>query len=120
VVRTVLHLEDDPVIGGAGDRLRRADLGRREGDKGRLAAFEGADRRVEAWKFGHRWSPISYVLIDGSGSLSAGCVSKLRQPSGKLTQGCLLRIKKCTVACSPDVSSSVPARTRRSMSGAAV
>jgi hypothetical protein len=45
--------------------------------------------------------------------MSAGCVSKLRSPSGSMIQGCLLRIHRCTVGRSHDVSSSVPARTVR-------
>jgi hypothetical protein len=37
-----------------------------------------------------------------------------------MIQGCLLRVKKCTVGLSQEVSSSVPARTRRRVSAAAV
>jgi hypothetical protein len=54
VVRVVLHFEHHAIVGGGADRLRRADLGRREGDESRLVAFEGADRRIEAWDVGHR------------------------------------------------------------------
>src|SRR5712671_6215031 len=44
---------------------------------------------------------------------SAGCVSKRWLPSGSTTQGCALRVQKCTVGRSQEVSSSVPARTVR-------
>src|SRR5437762_13230643 len=50
-------------------------------------------------------------------SRSAGCVSKLRSPSGSATQGCLLRVQKCTVGRSQEVSSSVPACTRSAEPG---
>ena len=45
--------------------------------------------------------------------MSAGCVSKLRSPTGSAIQGCLLRVHKCIVGRNQDVSSSVPARTVR-------
>jgi hypothetical protein len=45
--------------------------------------------------------------------MSAGCVSKLRSPTGSVIQGCLLRVHRCTVGRNHDVSSSVPARTVR-------
>jgi len=48
---------------------------------------------------------------------SAACVSKLRSPLGSVTQGCLLRVQKCTVGRSQEVSSSVPARMVRSVPG---
>ena len=44
---------------------------------------------------------------------SAGCVSKLRSPSGSVIQGCLLRVHRCTVGRNQEVSSKVPARTVR-------
>jgi hypothetical protein len=47
--------------------------------------------------------------------MSAGCVSKLRLPSGSPTQGCLLRVQKCTVGRSQEVSSRVPPRTLRTV-----
>ena len=46
-------------------------------------------------------------------AMSAGCVSKLRSPTGSVIQGCLLRVHRCTVGRNHDVSSSVPARTVR-------
>src|SRR5215469_4584168 len=45
---------------------------------------------------------------------SSGCVSNFRSPSGSVTHGCLLRVQKWTVARSHEVSSNVPARTKRS------
>src|SRR5262252_3986958 len=45
---------------------------------------------------------------------SSGCVSNFRSPSGSVTHGCLLRVQKWTVALSHEVSSNVPARTKRS------
>jgi hypothetical protein len=48
---------------------------------------------------------------------SPGCVSKLRLPSGNVTQACLLRVQKCTVGRNQDLSSSVPARTVRNVPG---
>ena len=41
----------------------------------------------------------------------SGCVSNLRSSSGNMTQGCALRVQKCAVGRSQEVSSSVPART---------
>jgi hypothetical protein len=43
---------------------------------------------------------------------SFGCVSNLWSPSGNTTHGCALRVQKCTVGRSQDVSSSVPAQVR--------
>ena len=51
--QSIAAAQYDAVIGRRGNRLGGADLGRREGNKGRLAAFEGTDRRVEAGDFGH-------------------------------------------------------------------
>ena len=45
--------------------------------------------------------------------MSAGCVSKLRSPTGSVIQGCLLRVHRCTVGRNHEVSSSVPPRTAR-------
>jgi hypothetical protein len=42
-----------------------------------------------------------------------GWVSKIWPPSGSVTQGCLLRVHRCTVGRSHEVSSSVPPRTAR-------
>jgi hypothetical protein len=43
---------------------------------------------------------------------SSGCVSKTwLRSSGNTIQGCLLRVQKCTVGRSQEVSSKVPART---------
>src|SRR5215469_3736033 len=47
--------------------------------------------------------------------MSTGCVSKLCAPAGNVTHGCLLRVQKCTVGCSHEVSSRVPARTLRTV-----
>ncbi len=47
--------------------------------------------------------------------MSAGCVSKFCAPSGSTTQGCLLRVQKCTVGRGHEVSSRVPARTFRTV-----
>jgi hypothetical protein len=46
---------------------------------------------------------------------SAGCVSKIWSPSGIAIQGCLLRVQKCTVGRSQEVSSKVPPRTLRTV-----
>jgi hypothetical protein len=43
----------------------------------------------------------------------SGCVSNLRPPSGSVIHGCTLRVQKCTVGRSQEVSSNVPARTTR-------
>ena len=51
--------------------------------------------------------------------LSAGCVSKRAPPSGSATQGCALRVQKCAVGRSQEVSSSVPARTAAKAPGGA-
>ena len=51
---------------------------------------------------------------------SAGCVSKRVSPSGSVTQGCALRVQKCTLGRSQEVSSSVPARTATKPPGGAV
>ena len=77
VVGVVLHLEHDAVIGGGADRLRRADLGRRERDKGRLAAFERADRRVEARNVGHLGSSAMVGRLDWR-SAGAGAIPPSR------------------------------------------
>jgi len=45
--------------------------------------------------------------------MSAGWVSKLWLPSGRDNQGCLLRVQKCTLGRTQEVSSKVPARTFR-------
>jgi hypothetical protein len=51
---------------------------------------------------------------------SSGCVSKTwLRSSGNMTQGCLLRVPKCVVGCSQEVSSKVPARTLRNAFGLA-
>ena len=49
-----------------------------------------------------------------------GCVSKRVPPSGSATQGCALRVQKCAVGRSQEVSSSVPARTATKVPGGAV
>jgi len=41
----------------------------------------------------------------------SGCVSNLRSPSGSTIHGCALRVQKCSVGRSHEVSSSVPACT---------
>jgi hypothetical protein len=41
-------------------------------------------------------------------------------PSGSATQGCALRVQKCTLGRSQEVSSRVPARTNTSVPGSAV
>lgn len=51
---------------------------------------------------------------------SSGCVSKRVSPSGSVTQGWALRVQKCAVGRSQDVSSSVPARTATKPPGGAV
>jgi hypothetical protein len=51
---------------------------------------------------------------------SAGCVSKRMSPSGSVTQGCALRVQKCAVGRSQEVSSSVPARSATKVPGGAV
>ena len=43
----------------------------------------------------------------------SGCVSNRRTSAGNTTHGCALRVQKCTVCRSRDVSSSVPARIER-------
>jgi len=48
---------------------------------------------------------------------SAGCVSNFTLPFGNVTQGCALRVQKCTIGRSQEVSSSVPARTTRRSPG---
>jgi hypothetical protein len=49
---------------------------------------------------------------------SSGCVSKTwLGSSGNMTQGCLLRVQKCVVGRSQEVSSKVPARTKRNAFG---
>jgi hypothetical protein len=69
-----------------------------------------------------RGEPSIRFCDDRSGTISAGpvrihywsgCVSKTRSPSGRVTQGCLLRVQKCIVGRSHEVSSNVPALTRR-------
>src|SRR3954452_14423933 len=45
--------------------------------------------------------------------MSAGCVSKLSLFSDSMIQGCFLRVQKCTVGGSHEVSSKVPALTLR-------
>jgi hypothetical protein len=45
--------------------------------------------------------------------VSAGCVSNLSPSGGSTTQGCALRVQKCAVGRSQEVSSRVPAPTRR-------
>jgi hypothetical protein len=35
---------------------------------------------------------------------AAGCVSKISSPSGNMIQGCLLRVQKCAVGRSQEVS----------------
>src|SRR4029077_8048651 len=44
---------------------------------------------------------------------SAGCGATLWPSAGGETQGCLLRVQRCTVGRSQEVSSSVPPRTLR-------
>ena len=51
---------------------------------------------------------------------STGCVSKRVSPSGKMIQGCALRIQKWTVGRSHEVSSSVPDRSAKTVPGGAV
>jgi len=41
-------------------------------------------------------------------------------PSGSVTQGCVLRVQKCAVGRSQEVSSSVPARSATKVPGGAV
>ena len=53
----------------------------------------------------------AHPVVEKNPSRSAGCVSKLRLPSGSAIQGCLLRVQKCAVGRSQEVSSKVPART---------
>jgi hypothetical protein len=48
----------------------------------------------------------------------SGCLSNLRSPSGRVIHGCALRVQKCTVGSSQEVSSNVPARTTRRSPGA--
>jgi len=67
----------------------------------RLAGYHAG--RKEAVSPGRVYEPI----------ISAGWVSKLRSASGNATQGCLLRVQKCTVGRSQEVSSRVPPRTLR-------
>ena len=47
--------------------------------------------------------------------MSVGCVSKLCALSDSMTHGRLVRVQKCTIGCSHDVSSRVPARTLRTV-----
>ena len=49
--------------------------------------------------------------------MSSGCVSNLCPSGGSTTQGCALRVQKCAVGRSQEVSSSVPAWTRRNATG---
>ena len=49
--------------------------------------------------------------------VSAGCVSNLCPSGGSTTQGCALRVQKCAVGRSQEVSSRVPAPTRRNAVG---
>src|SRR5262249_40867844 len=83
VVGVMLHLEDDAVIGRRSDRLRGADLWRREGHEGRLAAFKGADRGIEARDIGH-WVLLIRPPRGGASPASAPAThaaSRRRGPS---------------------------------------
>src|ERR1051325_61122 len=60
--------------------------------------------------------PPYRVRFDLKNCSRSGWVAKTSLPSGIVTQGCLLRVQKCAVVLSHEVSSSVPARTRRIIS----
>ena len=81
VVGVVLHLEDDAVIGGGADRLRRADLGRGEGDKGRLFVFERADRGVEAGEYQPLRHSFAEKAIVGCGSAAGQLAYRQNWPA---------------------------------------
>ena len=84
VVGVVLHLEHDAVIGGGADRLRRADLGRGEGDEGGFALFQGADHAVEAGCFSHCRAPSR--KRDGRTALHAWSTEGRIVAAGKLAE----------------------------------
>jgi hypothetical protein len=77
----------------------------------RLAGYRAGPlhRRQKVRELKKRSHPAGYM----NPIISAGWVSKLRSPSGNATQGCLLRVQKCTVGRSQEVSFRVPPRTLR-------
>jgi hypothetical protein len=58
---------------------------------------------------------VTRDMVNSAANTSGGCVSKLWPPSA--IQGCALRVQKCTVGCSQELSSKVPARTARNSPG---
>ena len=62
--------------------------------------------------------PLPSACCDNKNPMvSAGCVSNLCPSAGSTTQGCALRVQKCAVGRSQEVSSRVPACTRRNAIG---
>jgi hypothetical protein len=61
--------------------------------------------------------PASFCCANRNPIVSAGCVSNLCPSGGSTTQGCALRVQKCAVGRSQEVSSRVPACTRRNAVG---